>query len=393
MESSRKAQDWLNNLKTEAQFFREGKSPSLEIVEKLLDAFGRPDLFFDWRIVVGGTAGKGSTCAYIEETLLDNGKKVAVLSSPEIQVVTERIRINGKLIDLESFGKVVFQVMMMAEKLKIRPTYYEVITLAGIVAAKESGCEIFVAEVGMGGRLDAVNALKGKRIAVLTFVGEDHLEFFNYSVEKLAEEKAGIFTKNSVLNLSFEQKYCSILEKNAFGKIVYVKGIKEKLNKKIARKACEKILGCSDFVMTQRKLPCRWEKFITADGFQVFLEGAHSYPRFEYILPKLKKIHGKKVVIFAMTKNHDPESFNILLDFFHEVIFTQVQGKRVFWDKKELSSKLKRGIFADTPQEALIKAKEISNKIVVLGSFYLCGAIRENFYPSELIEKNQSEFF
>ena len=98
MERFFEAQNWLNELASEAKFFRENQSPSLFAVEKILDALGSPDKFFDLRVIVGGTAGKGTVCRLVEDILFRAGKKVATLSSPHIQIVTERIRINGKII-------------------------------------------------------------------------------------------------------------------------------------------------------------------------------------------------------------------------------------------------------------------------------------------------------
>lgn len=392
MESFREARNWLDQLKSEAQFFRKSKKPSLSVVEKILDSLGRPDYSFEWRVMVGGTAGKGTVCAYTEQTLLDYGKKVAVLSSPHLQIITERIRINGRLISQKDFEKSVLEIKKHSEKINEIPTFYEVIILAGIWSAKKANCKILVAEIGMGGRLDAVNAIQGKRISILTFVGTDHLEFFEDSVDKLAEEKAGIFTKDSVLNLSYDKKYGSILNKISNREVVFVKGIRNKLNKKIARKACEKIITKNDFVMTRRILPCRWEKIITKEGKQIILEGAHSEPRFKFILPKLKKITEKKIAIFAMTKNHNPEDFKIILDYFDAIIWTKISGERGFWNPEILAEKFKKGIVENDPQKAFEKAQKKTNKIIVLGSFYLCGKIRENFYASKDILKQQTEF-
>ncbi len=253
MDKFQQAQTWLTQLSSEAKFFRAGELPTLDTVNEILEALGRPDESFAWRVVIGGTAGKGSTCRMIENTLQSQGIKTATLVSPHLQVITERIRIDGKLIAPEDFGKNILKIKETAEKLNVNLTYYETMVLAGILAAKEADVEVLIGEIGMGGWLDAVNAVQGKRIAGLTFVGADHLEFFENKIEKLAEEKAGIFTTDSVLNLSFEQKYCSILEQVAQGKVKFLKGIPAKLNKKMARKICEKILGHTDFTMEKNK--------------------------------------------------------------------------------------------------------------------------------------------
>ncbi len=409
MNSFQKAQIWLQKLSSEAKFFRKGELPTLEVVNQFLEELGRPDKSFPWRVVVGGTAGKGTICRSVEQTLEKQGLRTACLVSPEVQVITERIRVAGQLISMEEFGETILKIQELAEKLGILPTFYEAIVLAGILAAKKAGTEVLICEVGMGGRLDAVNAVRGKRISVLTFVGADHLEFFDNDIEKLATEKAGVFTKDSVLNLSFEQKYCSILNQQAVLDIEFIKGIKQKLNKKVARKVCEKILGHSAFVMEKVKLPGRWEKlaknkeqrtrFCQGYGGQaseknsfLIFDGAHSLDRFEYLLSKLRKISGKKVGIFAMAKNHDPVAFEVVLPEFDQVVWTEVSGERAFWPAKFLQKKFNFGEVEKDPIKAFQKAQELDGKIFVMGSFYLVGQIRELFYSSDAILVQKTEF-
>jgi len=381
------AQHWLKQLASEAQFFRKNTPPSLKAVNILLDELGRPDESFEWRIIVGGTAGKGTTCRLVEDVLLRSGKKVATLSSPHIQVVTERIRINGQLISAEDFGSSVFKIKEISEKVSVTPTYYEAIVCAGIFAAKEAGCEILIGEIGLGGRLDAVNAIAGKRIAAVTFIGDDHLEKFGGKLENLAQEKAGIFTKDAVELLSYEQNFRSIFEKVANRDVVFLKGVWKNLNKKLARNICEIVLGTSDFVMEKLTLPCRWEKI----GSNIILDGAHSAPRFENILPKLKKIQGKKVGILGLGKNHDPKVFEIIADQFDEIFWVKIPESRDAWDPEVLKKRIGRGIVCVDAKSALEQAQKLEGTILV-NSFFLGGEVRNLFYDPEEVLAQQTEF-
>ena len=390
MERFLQAQNWLETLSSEAKFFRKGLTPSLEVFNEFLDALKRPDESFEWRVIIGGTAGKGTACRLAEDVLLRAGKRVATLVSPHVQVITERIRINGKLISMEAFGDAILAVKAIAQKLGKRATYYETCVLAGILAAKKAGCEILICEVGLGGEKDAVNAVRGKRIAALTFVGEDHLEILGGNLKKIAETKAGIFTSDSVLNLSFEKNYCSTLEKVAVSKVQFIKGVSSNLGKKIVRKICEKILGSSEFEMRKVQIPARWEVLQTSN--KIILDGAHSKPRFEFILPKIKKTTGKKIGVFAIAKSHDPESFKIIEKYFDEIFWTEVSGEREFWPAKMLQQKIGRGVAEKDPVKAFEKAKELGGKILVLGSFYLCGEIRNLFFDPQKIVEQQTEF-
>lgn len=385
------AQAWLDSLASEGQFFKKKETPSLDAVNAILDLLGRPDESFTWRIVIGGTAGKGTTSRLIENTLLENGKTVALISSPHLQVVNERIRLNGKIISTDFFAECCDVIKKISDENKVKLTYYEAVVLVGILAAQKTGCELLVCEVGMGGRLDAVNSVRGKRISVLTFVGEDHLEIFDNNIEKLAAEKAGIFTSDCVAGFSFEKKYCSMLKRNSFCDLVFLSGIKEKMNKKLARNACKKILT-NDFVMTPLKLPARWEKIATDNSQKIILDGAHSAPKIEYIIPKIKKVEGRKIGIFAMAKNHDCQNFSKIITLFDEIIWTQITSGRESWDPKFLQEKFQIGETSTDSSQALKMAQMREGTIVVLGSFYLCGEIREEFYSSERILEQGTEF-
>ncbi len=388
------AQDWLKQLASEAQFFRTNRPPSLEVTNALLDALNRPDKSFFWRIIVGGTAGKGTTCRLVEDVLLRSGKTVATLSSPHIQVITERIRINGKLISMEDFGKSILKIKEVSEKISQKPTYYEAIVCAGIWAAREARCEILIGEIGLGGRLDAVNAIRGKRIAAVTFIGDDHLEKFGGKLENLAREKAGIFTKDAVESLSYEQKFRSIFEKVSGKKILFLKGVWKNLNKKLARNICEIVLETSNFVMEKIPLPCRWEIISFREGngaCSIVLDGAHSAPRFENILPKIKKIQGKRIGILGLGKNHNPEIFKIIADEFDEIFWVKIPESRDAWDPQILKEKMGRGIVCIDAKSALKQASELGGTILV-NSFFLGGEVRNLLYDPQKILEQQTEF-
>lgn len=399
MESFHRAQNWLGSLYSEARFFTTKTHPSLESVNKYLDLLGRPDRSFEHRVIVAGTAGKGTVCRRVEQGLLEAGKSVLTLSSPHVQVVTERIRINGQLISPELFGETILFLKALYEKSGIPLTYYEVLILCGLVVGEKQGINVLVAEIGVGGEWDAVNAVEGPRVAALTFVGEDHLEILGPTLADVARTKAGIFTKDTVAAFSYDKNFCSIIQKKAPIKIEFIKGLNSKLNKKIAQKICKNILGKSA-EMVPIKIPARFEKIpsqLYSEHFpektKIILDGAHSKPRFEFLESKYKKMAHPCIGILAMTQNHDPQSFERVLPYLDEILWTQSSEQRVFQDPKKLQEMFKTGrVFLD-PLEALEEAfKKSPATILVTGSFYLCGEVREKFYTSEKILKQQTEF-
>ncbi len=141
-------------------------------------------------VTVAGTNGKGSTCAFLEAMLRAAGQKTALYTSPHLERYNERVRIAGAEASdsalCESFEAV------EAARGDTPLTYFEYGTLAALWLFAQEKVEAAVLEVGLGGRLDAVNAVDPD-CAVLTSVGIDHIEYLGGSRESIGAEKAGIF--------------------------------------------------------------------------------------------------------------------------------------------------------------------------------------------------------
>lgn len=140
-------------------------------------------------ITVAGTNGKGSTVATLETLLQAAGRRTGAYTSPHLQQYNERIRINGQDIDdatlISAFEKV------EAARGSVTLTYFEFGTLAAFVALAESGVQDWILEVGLGGRLDAVNVMDAD-FAIITSIDIDHVAFLGDNREVIGFEKAGI---------------------------------------------------------------------------------------------------------------------------------------------------------------------------------------------------------
>lgn len=141
-------------------------------------------------LAVGGTNGKGSTCAYLDAILRAAGYETGLFTSPHLVRYHERIRIAGREIEdtalIEAFAEV------DAARDGVSLTFFEWNALAAFVAFARARVDVAVLEVGMGGRLDAVNLLDADAAAVVS-VGLDHREWLGATVEAIGFEKAGIF--------------------------------------------------------------------------------------------------------------------------------------------------------------------------------------------------------
>ena len=139
---------------------------------------------------VAGTNGKGSTCAMLESTLIQAGYKVGMYTSPHILDFNERARVNGQLATDAQLVKAFSHVEAMRGETSL--TYFELTTLAILWLFKSHELDAWVLEVGLGGRLDAVNIVDAD-CAILTNVDLDHMEFLGPDRESIGREKAGIF--------------------------------------------------------------------------------------------------------------------------------------------------------------------------------------------------------
>ncbi|WP_370386218.1 bifunctional tetrahydrofolate synthase/dihydrofolate synthase [Snodgrassella alvi] len=141
------------------------------------------------QIVVGGTNGKGSVCAYLTQIYHEAGYRVGTLTSPHLLRFNERIAINGEAV-ADDLIVSAFEHIETA-RAEIPLTYFEFNTLAAVDVFIRQQVDVMILEVGLGGRLDAVNIFDAD-VAVITSVDLDHEAFLGDTVEKVAFEKAGI---------------------------------------------------------------------------------------------------------------------------------------------------------------------------------------------------------
>jgi dihydrofolate synthase / folylpolyglutamate synthase len=180
---------WLTHLESAHLV---GIDMGLARISRVRDAL---QLAFDCPVItVGGTNGKGSTCAILETILLRAGYRVGCHTSPHLLMFNERARVNGEVASdadlLPHFEAVEAARLSLAEPVSL--TYFEFTTLAIMHLFASRGLDAVIFEVGLGGRLDAVNILDTD-CAIITSIDIDHTEYLGDTREKIAFEKAGIF--------------------------------------------------------------------------------------------------------------------------------------------------------------------------------------------------------
>jgi dihydrofolate synthase / folylpolyglutamate synthase len=165
----------------------------LERMRALLDRLGAPDARLGTIVHVAGTNGKGSTVAMLAALVAAAGRRVATYTSPHLSCLRERIAISGAA-GLAAIGE--DEIVAAADRVRAAGgdelTFFEQLTAIAAVAIGDAGVDVTILEVGLGGRLDATNAIAAN-VAVVTGVALDHEAILGGTIEQIAREKAGIF--------------------------------------------------------------------------------------------------------------------------------------------------------------------------------------------------------
>jgi len=168
-----------------------GIVPGLERVLAVLEHLGQPHLKLGRVLLVAGTNGKGSTCAFAESILRASGIRSAFYCSPHISRFTERIRVAGEEVALETLQPHLDRVLTAERSSAVTLTGFELVTAVAFDYFASLNLDYSVVEVGLGGRLDATNVVD-PAVTIITSIGMDHMEFLGDSLESVASEKAGI---------------------------------------------------------------------------------------------------------------------------------------------------------------------------------------------------------
>ena len=162
----------------------------LESIRRLLSALDVPEKA--QRIIhVAGTNGKGSVCAMIDAICRAHGYRTGLFTSPHLITYRERIRVDGEMIGAAEVTEGLELIREIVRDWDPHPTFFEITTALALWHFKRTACEIVMLETGMGGRLDATNAVE-PIVSVITPIGYDHQKWLGHTLAEIAAEKAGI---------------------------------------------------------------------------------------------------------------------------------------------------------------------------------------------------------
>lgn len=401
------------DFKTFANSFQAVSNPGLERINFLLDLMGRPESNLKF-IHIAGTNGKGSVVAFLQEMLTKEGFTVGKFISPNMIKVNERISIDGKDISDEDFDRILKSIekncKYITKKTGQIVTQFEIWTAVAFQYFCENGCDYVILETGLGGRLDATNAIKDNVVSVITKVDIDHTEYLGDTIEKIAKEKAGIIKKNSKV-VTIHQDCDDVILKTAkineaqvyfanvpvsagFNKVYEVYqsdgisatlslgGIHQLQNAALAVKTA-KLLGISNDSIVYGLENARHMGRFELMGDNVIYDGAHNPNGMIALAENLKRYLPDRKFIFVMAAMKDKDisgNLGILKDIAQEFRFVSVKNNPRSEDPNELVKKASSfGITAKAYDS--IKEAVDTNKInIVCGSLYLYKDYTEQMY-------------
>lgn len=235
----REAMDYVEGLKIY------GSVPGLTNIRNLCSKLQMPQTELKF-VHIAGTNGKGSVLAFVSEILKEAGYRVGRYLSPTIFEYRERIQVNGRSISKKDLCRMMTMMKKACEELvsegKPHPTAFEIETAMAFLYFKEKDCQIVVLEAGLGGLLDATNIIEKTLIEVFTSISLDHMGILGKTLAEIAENKAGIIKKDSVVvALRQNEQAAQAIKRKAqsVGALVYfveekeAKGVKRSLEKQI----------------------------------------------------------------------------------------------------------------------------------------------------------------
>jgi len=327
-------------------------------------------------IHIAGTNGKGSTAFFITQMLHKQNFKTALYTSPHIESITERIKLNLRDITEELFDET-FETMKPLIS-KYRLTFFEALTLIAFKIFADFNPDFTILETGMGGRLDATNIVDEK-IPVITSISQDHSEFLGKNIYQITDEKLAIVKDNNPVfvgkNPEFLMEYIS---KKLDGKRIISVQLRDdrsslpepysynfNLAKNVVSYLVNKDVSCDDY-----KLPlCRLERI-----GRFILDGSHNPSGLINTISNFDA----DTVVFSCTKDRPfGKMIKILKVKFKNIILTEIpdNDRSINIESVEDDKVLK----IKDPMDAVDKSIYISGKsdIIIIGSFYLCGYLRK----------------
>lgn len=386
-------------------------NPGLKNTEELAAFFGNPHESLRF-IHVGGTNGKGSTSNMLASILTESGEKVGLFTSPHLFDFTERIRINGQPID--SAFVISFCEKVRTNKWTIQPSFFEITWIMALSYFEAMKCSVVIAEVGLGGRLDATNIIR-PFLAAITNIGLDHTHLLGDTKSAIAQEKAGIIKKGIPVIIgepdrALNQQFDNIIKQVGSTRIQlepitdFPAGIigYQKKNYQLVLTACN-YLKQIGFQINDERILKGIQRLKQNTGFigrlelvdtlpNVYIDCAHNAHGIAELFQSIPSSEGKLHLLYGTSSDKDFAEIAPLLPSNAHYYFTTFSNDRSATTAQLQSSFNgigEKATFFENPlvaYEAMQHAANKNDTCVIFGSFFLIHDFFELFFQKSLAE-------
>jgi len=393
-----KTEDWiLSRLPSYQATGKKAYNPGLNNVLKFISALGLSLDSLNF-IHVGGTNGKGSTSAYISSILQESKYKVGIFTSPHFFDFRERIKINNKMIEKSFIIDFINDNKNLIEKLEL--SFFELSFCISLAYFIKSKVDYSIIEVGLGGRLDATNIID-PLISIITNISYDHTDILGDTLEKIANEKAGIFKKNSKIIIGERNKIVDEVfikkAKEVSSPITFIPDLNDQenysnvnylnTNIKTAIHTCralnlnnvnnDSILSGISNINKNSQLIGRWTT--VSKNPKIIFDAAHNLAGFKCISSQLDKTKYNQLhVILAFIKGKNITELISTLPLNSNIYYTSINMKRGMTQTEIIQNVGRSIIFDKNPKRLLDTVKghcSDQDIILITGSNFIAKSI------------------
>jgi dihydrofolate synthase / folylpolyglutamate synthase len=383
----REALAWLYSLQ------RFGIKLGLENIRRLIAAL-HVDLAGARVIHVAGTNGKGSVCAMIDAIARAAGYRTGLFTSPHLVTFRERVRVNGEMISEEAAAAALTKIRDLVATWEPHPTFFEITTALALQHFATAKIDIVILETGIGGRLDATNAVQSD-VAVITPIDFDHQKWLGDTLEQIASEKAGIIkpkvpvvsapqplqAEQVILARASECKAPIHFVSERYGQTpIALHGAHQKQNAAIAITALRDAkIDINDSAIARGLLNVEWPARFQRWDQRTFLDGAHNPVAARALANTWRESFGgqRTSLVLAVLSDKDLRGIcEALVPITDHVVLPRIRSERAA-NPQELAKILinlgTRCQIYGTLADALEKAGARDASILITGSLHFAG--------------------
>ena len=380
---------------------RFGIKLGLENIERLLAALPRSG---DFQITaapckvihVAGTNGKGSVCAMIDAIARAAGHRTGLFTSPHLISFRERVRVNGEKISEDEVAGGLTEIRELIGGWDPHPTFFEIATALALQHFQKTRCEILVLETGMGGRLDATNAVQSA-VSVITPIDFDHEKWLGHSIGQIAKEKAGIIKPRIPVVSAPQRAEAEVIIRQRAEECdaplqfvndpwtktkIALRGEHQKMNAALAIAALQAAdIQVSDDAIARGLSSVEWPARFQIWNEHIVIDGAHNPAGARILAQTWREEFGNERATILLAILRDKNAAEIVHAF--APIATKFVLPQIRSERAMPSNELAEVISAITPSlpystapsvaEAISAAQQTSERVLITGSLHFAG--------------------